>query len=71
MIGSLFSGSFVVEVVSAWPGLGRMMVDALQARDLFLAAGTAAAGAACLAAGTLAGDLAHAALDPRVRERGR
>jgi peptide/nickel transport system permease protein len=71
MIGSLFSGSFVVEVVSAWPGLGRLMVDALQARDLFLAAGTAAAGAACLAIGTLAGDLTHAALDPRVRERGR
>jgi peptide/nickel transport system permease protein len=68
MIGALFSGSFVVEVVTAWPGLGRLMVDALRARDLFLVAGTAAAGAVCLAAGTLAGDLVHAAIDPRVRE---
>jgi peptide/nickel transport system permease protein len=68
MLGALFSGSFVVEVVTAWPGLGRLMVDALRARDLFLVAGTAAAGAACLALGTLVGDLAHAALDPRVRE---
>lgn len=68
MIGTLFSGSFAVEVVTAWPGLGRLLVDALRARDLFLAAGTAAAGAACLAVGTLAGDLVHAALDPRLRE---
>ena len=30
-IGSLFSGSFVVEVVTAWPGLGRLMYDALRA----------------------------------------
>jgi ABC-type dipeptide/oligopeptide/nickel transport system permease component len=44
------------------------MVDALRARDLFLVAGTAAAGAACLAVGTLVGDLVHAAIDPRVRE---
>jgi peptide/nickel transport system permease protein len=68
MIGALFSGSFVVEVITAWPGLGRLMVDALRARDLFLVAGTAAAGAACLAVGTFAGDVVHAALDPRVRE---
>jgi peptide/nickel transport system permease protein len=71
MIGSLFSGSFVVEVVTAWPGLGRLMFDALRARDLYLVAGTAAAGAACLAAGTLAADVVHARLDPRVRERHR
>jgi len=71
MIGALFSGSFVVEVVTAWPGLGRLLYDALRARDLYLVAGTAAAGAACLAAGTLAVDIVHAYLDPRVRERRR
>jgi len=68
MVGSLFSGSFVVEVVTAWPGLGRLMVDALRARDLYLVAGTAAAGATCLAVGTFLADVVHAALDPRVRE---
>jgi peptide/nickel transport system permease protein len=68
MIGTLFSGSFVVEDVTAWPGLGRLMVDGLRARDLYLVAGTAAAGASCLAAGTLIGDIVHAAIDPRLRE---
>lgn len=68
VIGALFSGSFVVEVVTAWPGLGRLMFDALRARDLFLVVGTAAAGATCLALGTLVADLVHAAIDPRIRE---
>ena len=68
MIGTLFSGSFVVEVVTAWPGLGRLMVEGLRARDIYLVAGAAAAGAACLAAGTFVTDVVHAAIDPRVRE---
>lgn len=66
MIGSLFSGSFVVEVVTSWPGLGRLMFDALKARDLFLVAGCAATGAVFLAAGTLLADLLLAYTDPRV-----
>ncbi len=66
MIGSLFSGSFVVEVVTAWPGLGRLMFDALKARDLFLVAGCAATGAFFLAIGTLVADLLLAWADPRV-----
>jgi peptide/nickel transport system permease protein len=72
MIGSLFSGSFIVEVITAWPGLGRLMFEALRARDLFLVAGATAAGALFLAIGTLAADLALAWIDPRVRaeERG-
>lgn len=67
MIGALFSGSFVVEVVTAWPGLGRLMYDALKARDLYLVAGCAASGAFFLAAGTLLADLLLAVADPRVR----
>ena len=67
MIGSLFSGSFIVEVVTSWPGLGRLMFDALRARDLFLVAGCAATGAMFLAAGTLVADLLLAYTDPRAR----
>ncbi|MEW6322122.1 MAG: ABC transporter permease [Acidobacteriota bacterium] len=68
IIGSLFSGSFIVEVVTAWPGLGRLMFDALRARDLYLVAGTAATGAAFLALGTLIADALLALADPRVAE---
>jgi peptide/nickel transport system permease protein len=67
MIGSLFSGSFIVEVVTTWPGLGRLMYDALRARDLYLVAGCAAAGAFFLAVGTFLSDVLLAAADPRAR----
>jgi peptide/nickel transport system permease protein len=67
-IGALLSGSFIVEFVTAWPGLGRLTFEALRARDVYLVAACAAAGAAFLAIGTLAGDLLLAAADPRVRQ---
>jgi ABC-type dipeptide/oligopeptide/nickel transport system permease component len=66
IVGSLFSGSFAVEIVTSWPGLAELMRQALVARDTNLVAGCAAAGASFLAAGVLAADVAHALLDPRV-----
>ena len=53
VVAALLSGSFAVEMVTSWPGLGRLMLDALRARDVFLVAGCAAAGAVFLACGTL------------------
>jgi ABC-type dipeptide/oligopeptide/nickel transport system permease component len=67
IVGSLFSGSFTVEVVTAWPGLGQLMLSALMARDTNLVAGCAAAGAVFLAAAILASDAVHALTDPRAR----
>jgi peptide/nickel transport system permease protein len=67
-VGSLLSGSFVVEHVTAWPGLGRLMFEALRARDIYLVAGCAASGAMFLALGSLIGDLMLASADPRVTE---
>ena len=67
-IGALLSGSFVVEFVTAWPGLGRLMYEALRARDIYLVAGCAAMGGLFLAVGSVIGDLLLAAADPRVRE---
>lgn len=66
IVGSLFSGSFAVEIVTSWPGLGALMRQALMSRDTYLVAGCAAAGAAFLAAGILAADVTHALVDPRV-----
>jgi peptide/nickel transport system permease protein len=68
VIGSLLSGSFIVEFVTAWPGIGRLMYEALRARDIYLVSACAAAGAAFLAFGTLLGDVMLALADPRVRE---
>jgi peptide/nickel transport system permease protein len=68
IIGTLLSGSFAVEVVTAWPGMGTLMLDALRARDVYLVAGCAAAGAVFLALGTLASDVALAAVDPRAHD---
>lgn len=67
MIGSLFSGSLAVEIVTSWPGLGQLMYQALRGRDIYLVAGCALAGATCLAAGNLLADIARAVVDPRVR----
>jgi len=67
-VGTLLSGSFVVEVVTAWPGLGRLMLDALNARDVYLVAACAGAGSLFLACATLLSDVALAAVDPRVRD---
>ena len=64
----LMSGSFAVEVLTAWPGLGRLMVDALLVRDVPLVAGCAGAGALILAVAGLLGDLLLTAVDPRVTE---
>lgn len=67
-VGTVLSGSFAVEIVMSWPGLGFLSWEALRSRDIFLVAGCAAAGSLCLAAGILASDLALAAVDPRIEE---
>jgi peptide/nickel transport system permease protein len=68
IVASLFSGSFAVEIVTSWPGLGRLMFDALIARDIHLVAGCAVAGSCFLAAGSLAADAALSWADPRTGE---
>src|SRR5204862_6451802 len=68
VVGTLLGGSFAVEVITAWPGLGQLMLQALQSRDVFLVAGCAGAGATFLAIGTLCSDIALAWVDPRVRQ---
>jgi peptide/nickel transport system permease protein len=68
VVGGVLSGSFVVEVVMGWPGLGDLMFEALISRDLYLVAGCAAVGSIFLAAGILLADLAMIAVDPRIEE---
>ena len=67
IVASALSGSFAVEIVMSWPGLGDLMYEAPKARDVFLVAGCAATGSFFLATGLLASDLALAAIDPASR----
>ncbi len=71
VVGGLLSGSFIVENVTSWPGLGRLMFDGLRACDLYLVAGCATAGSIFVAAGTLLSDVALAVVDPRLRTEDR
>lgn len=63
----LFGGAFLIEQVFAWPGMGRLALDALQARDYTLVMGTLMFFAVLTIIGNLLADVAYAALDPRVR----
>ncbi len=63
----LVSGSLVVEVVFAWPGMGRLTYDAIRAHDVPLVLGATLLATALVVVGNLAADLATAAVDPRVR----
>jgi peptide/nickel transport system permease protein len=68
VIGTLLSGSFAVEIITSWPGLGQLMLNALRQRDIYLVAGCAAIGSIFLAAGTFLSDAALAVADPRTTE---
>ena len=63
----LLSGSVAIEVVFGWPGMGRVTVDAIFARDYPLVLATTALSAMLVILGNFIADLAYVAIDPRVR----
>ncbi|MEM1202500.1 MAG: ABC transporter permease [Acidobacteriota bacterium] len=65
----LLSGSLVLEVVFSWPGLGTAVFSAVLQRDYPVILAATAFSATLVVLGSLAADLAHAWLDPRVRDR--
>ena len=58
----------MVEVVFAWPGMGRLGLAALHSRDYPLVVACTSVATVLVIAGSLLADLAHAAIDPRVRD---
>jgi peptide/nickel transport system permease protein len=67
-IPGLLGGSVAIEVLFAWPGLGRLAYQAVLARDVPLILGCTCLSSILVASGGIAADLAAAALDPRTRE---
>jgi peptide/nickel transport system permease protein len=66
-IGFLLSGSVVVEVVFSWPGVGRLVVDSIGARDYPIVQAAVVLLAALLILINLAVDIIIAVIDPRIR----
>ena len=66
-LGGLLSGSFIVENIMAWPGLGRLTVEALFAKDNELVVASVVMAAALLVLGNFVADLLLAWSDPRIR----
>ncbi|WP_020180692.1 ABC transporter permease [Methylopila sp. M107] len=65
--GYVLGGAVYVETVFQWPGVGRMLVEAIGRRDVLLAQGGVLAIATLYVLVNVATDLAQAALDPRIR----
>jgi len=66
---TLFSGAILVEAVFAWPGVGRVLVEAVQARDYPVVMAATAVSAGLVVVGNLLADLLAAWLDPRIGTR--
>jgi peptide/nickel transport system permease protein len=68
--GALLAGAIVTETIFAWPGVGRLVVQAIGARDYPLVQGCVLTIGFVYVVVNLATDLALAALDPRIRDEG-
>ena len=63
---ALFSGAVFIEAIFAWPGVGRVLVEAVQARDYPVVMAATAVSAALVVLGNLLAELLVAWADPRV-----
>jgi peptide/nickel transport system permease protein len=63
----LLSGAVLVETIFAWPGMGRLIVDAIFQRDYPLVLATSFVISAMVVFGNLLSDVLYAVVDPRIR----
>ena len=66
-LGTLLGGAVLTESVFAWPGVGRLLVDAVLARDYPIIQGTVLLIATTFVLLNVLVDLLYAVLDPRIR----
>lgn len=65
--GTLLAGTIVTEMIFSWPGIGRLAVDAIEARDYPLLQGCILVIAISYILVNLATDVVYSLVDPRVR----
>ena len=66
-MGALLSGTLITEMIFSWPGLGRLLIGAIGARDYPLVEGCVLTFAMTYVVVNMAIDLIYAGIDPRVR----
>jgi len=66
-LGTLLSGSIIVETVFAWPGSGSLLISAIQSRDYPLITGTVLTYTIAFVVINFAIDILYAWIDPRIR----
>jgi peptide/nickel transport system permease protein len=68
-LGTLLAGAVIIEQVFSWPGMGRLVVNAVFQRDFPLVMGSVVIASVMFIGGVLLSDLLYAWLDPRIRLR--
>ena len=66
-LADLFSGAVITETIFAWPGIGRLFVQAMFARDYPVLMGILVMGSFMVVLFNLLADVAYGLLDPRIR----
>ncbi len=66
-LSGLLSGAALLEIICNWPGLGALMLTAVQSKDVYLVMTTSLMGSVLLILGNLFADILLARLDPRIR----
>jgi peptide/nickel transport system permease protein len=66
-IAGLLSGSLLVEVVTGWPGLGPLLLEASMSRDIYVVVGVVMASTLFMILGSFLADVMLVVMDPRVR----
>ena len=67
--GSLLGGAMLTETIFSWPGLGRLMVDAIKSKDIPLVLGSIIFMATTFSIVNLVVDIIYAFVDPRIKSQ--
>ena len=68
-VGHLIAGAAIVEIIFGWPGMGRLLLTALQSRDTPILLGIFLVVSLTVVLANLLSDVVYAAIDPRIRVR--